>query len=369
VTARPTEPQGSAPYSPGALLKPGAMAKLGVIALLLLALAAGFAGAAGWLSPARLDQTRLVDEFESVNGRHAGFRRNHAKGVCVFGWFEGNGSGERLSRAAVFRPGRVPVIGRFALAGGMPMMPDGPNAVRSLALQFTLPDGEIWRTGMNDIPVFPVRDAQGFYDNLVASAPDRATGKPDPAKIQAFLAAHPESARAIGLIKNTPFSSGFANASYNSLNAFRLVNAAGIATPVRWTLRAVDAFEPEPAEAPAGKNYLFDALAARLSRGPAQWHLLLTIGQPGDRTDDATIAWPAGRETIDAGTLTLDRIEAEGPGNCRDINFDPLVLPSGIEPSNDPLLSARSAVYSASVRRRLGETKTPSAVQPGNKGN
>ena len=360
---------GSSPYSLSNLLRPGALARLGLIAVIVLAIATGFAGVAGWLSPGRLDQARLVNEFEAVNGRHPGFRRNHAKGVCVFGWFDSNGAGERLSRAVVFRHGHVPVIGRFALAGGLPMMPDGPNAVRSLALQFTLPNDEVWRTGMNDIPVFPVRDAQGFYDNLAALVPDPATGKPDPAKLQAFLAAHPESSRAIGQIKNTPFPSGFANASYNGLNAFRLINAAGVATPVRWTLQAVDDFEPESADAPAAKNYLFDALVARLARGPAQWHLLLTIGQPSDRTDDATIAWPAGRETVDAGTLTLDRIEAEGPGNCRDINFDPLALPSGIEPSDDPLLSARSAVYSVSATRRLGEAKTPSAVQSGKKAN
>lgn len=56
-------------------------------------------------------------------------------------------------------------------------------------------------------------------------------------------------------------------------------------------------------------------------------------------------------------------IETEGPGNARDVNFDPLVLPDGIEPSDDPLLSARSAVYAASYRARTGEPKSPSVVQ------
>jgi catalase len=39
-----------------------------------------------------------------------------------------------------------------------------------------------------------------------------------------------------------------------------------------------------------------------------------------------------------------------------------LVLPAGIKPSDDPLLSARSAVYAQSFRRRAGETKQPSAI-------
>ena len=69
------------------------------------------------------------------------------------------------------------------------------------------------------------------------------------------------------------------------------------------------------------------------------------------------------REHVDVGTLTIDHVEGEAPGNCRDINFDPLVLPSGIEPSDDPLLSTRSAAYSTSFTRRAGETKEPSAVQ------
>jgi catalase len=125
----------------------------------------------------------------------------------------------------------------------------------------------------------------------------------------------------------------------------------------------VDAFAPEPANAPGAKNYLFDELFARVRKAPAQWHLELTVGQPGDPTNDATLAWPAERQQIDAGVLTVSRIVSEAEGNCRDVNFDPLVLPSGIAASDDPLLSARSAAYSISFTRRAGEPKTPSAVQ------
>jgi catalase len=352
-------------YDLGSLLAPGALARLAIIGFIVAAVAGAFTWTAGWLTPGRLDQDRMIDTFEAVNGLHPGFRRNHAKGVCITGWFDSNGAGARLSSAAVFRPGRVPVVGRFALAGGMPAIPDGPEAVRSLALNFTLPDGEAWRTGMNDIPVFPVRDARGFHDQLLAVKPDPTTGKPNPARVAAFLSAHPESARALALIKGASFSSGFANASYNGLVAFRFIDADGKASPIRWSMQAVDTFEREPAETPKDKNYLFDALAMRLRQGPAQWRLILTIGQPGDPTNDATLAWPAGRETIDAGTLSVTGIESEGTGNCRDINFDPLILPSGVEPSDDPLLSARSAAYAVSFARRATEKKTPSAVQVG----
>src|SRR5438874_12544015 len=72
----------------------------------------------------------------------------------------------------------------------------------------------------------------------------------------------------------------------------------------------------------------------------------------------------AGREQVDVGTLTLDRVESDDTSAARDINFDPLVLPAGIAPSDDPLLSARSAVYSQSFTRRAGETRQPSPVTP-----
>ncbi|MBS0524886.1 MAG: catalase family peroxidase [Proteobacteria bacterium] len=353
------------PYSFAHLTKAASLVRLSGVGIVLVSIAGAFAATAGWLSPGRLDADRMIDRFEAVNGEHPGFRRNHAKGVCFTGWFESSGNGARLSTAAVFWRGRMPVIGRFALAGGLPMMADGPAAVRSMALEFQSPDGDRWRTAMNDIPVFPVKDAQAFYDQLAAGKPDPRTGRPDPAAMQVFLARHPETARALALIKAQPFSSGFGNATYNSLNTLLFVDGARVARPVRWSMVPHDTFVPEPAGKPADPNYLFDALIARVKDSPVQWRLVLTVGQPGDPTDDATVPWPEGRNRIDAGVLTVMALQDEDDGACRDISFDPLVLPAGITASDDPLLSARSGAYSESFTRREGEAKPPSAVQPG----
>jgi catalase len=352
-------------YRLAALTNRHALSRLGAIGVTLIAVAGWFAYVGGWLSPRALTQERVVDRFEQVSGVHPGFRRNHAKGVCVTGTFESNGQGVRLSKAAVFQPGRVPVLGRFSLGGGNPQMTDEPTSVLAMALSLRPPGGEEWRMAMIHLPIFVVKDLQGFYEQLLATKPDPRTGKPDPDKVSAFAAAHPEFVRAMQVIKSGPSPSGFATATYNGLNAFRFINAAGEATPVRWSMVASEApaaATPAQLKSP-DKNYLFDDMIARLERGPLQWHLVLTLAQPGDVTNDATVAWPADRERIDVGTLTIDRAETEGPGNCRDMVFDPLVLPSGIEPSDDPLLSPRSATYSDSFRRREGETKTPSDIQ------
>src|SRR5882672_11710426 len=339
------------------------LARFALIGVALAVVAGAFAYFGGWLTPNALTPARLTDAFEHVGGVHAGFRRNHAKGVGVSGFFESNGNGVRFSEAVVFRPGRVPVIGRFSLSGGRPDVADAPDEVRGLGLQFSLPDGEMWRTAMISLPVFPFRTPEAFYENLVASAPDPKTGKPDPAGMKALLERHPETAQALAVIKGQPIASGFDNTTFHALNAFRFTSSAGVSVPVRWLLEPAQPFEAASA-APESRdrNYLFDALVARMQRQPLRWHLILTIGRPGDPTGDATVAWPPDRERVDVGTLTLDRVEAEETSPARDINFDPLVLPAGIAPSDDPLLSARSAVYSRSFTRREGESKQPSAI-------
>ena len=113
-------------------------------------------------------------------------------------------------------------------------------------------------------------------------------------------------------------------------------------------------------------NGLFDSLAARLRTVPLQWRMVITVAKPGDPTNDASQLWPDDRERIDVGTLTVDHIDPAGTGPCCDLNFDPLVLPYGIEPSDDPLLSAFeylfAVIYSPNCRKVITGA-APTAVE------
>jgi catalase len=346
-----------------------------LIALVLIGVAALFAFTGGWLSPERLTQSRMLDGLQTAGGIHPGFRRNHAKGLCFSGTFASSGEAAPWSKATVFAPGTVPVIGRFAMTGGMPFQTDRAATVRSMAVRFVSADGAEWRTGMNNIPVFVVNTPQAFYEQSLASAPDPATGKPDPAAMQAFASRHPEFTRAIALIKAHAPSAGFADSVFNSLDAFRFVNAAGTSTAVRWAMvplqpAVLQANSPDDDSATpvalTGQNRLFDDLIVQVHEQPLRWRLVVTLAEPSDPTADATLPWPNDRRHVDAGILTVAEVSSEDNGPCTEINFDPLVLPAGIEPSDDPLLSARSAVYALSHTLRSAErsVRPPSAVTP-----
>ncbi|WP_144137453.1 catalase family peroxidase [Paraburkholderia sp. BCC1884] len=345
-------PKPSVPHA-GTVCVPCRLAAIGAV---VLTLAGGFAYTAGWLTPARLTAPRIINTFEAAAGQpHPGYRRNHAKGLCVEGYFDSNGAGTTLSHAAVFAPGRTPVTGRFAVPGGNPSAPDTSSPVRSLALQFTLSNGEQWRTGMNSTPVFAVHTPAQFYQQLVAAKPDPATGKPNPDALKAFYAANPETKPFQAWVKAHPPSSSLANAAYYGINAFLFTDGSSNTRAVRWAMVPETPYAPITDAQKAEKNFLAADLNQRLESGPLRWHLILTAAQPGDPTDDATLQWPDERQHIDAGTLVLERTTSQEDGTCRDINFDPTILPAGIQPSDDPLLAARSAAYAQSYQRRTRE--------------
>lgn len=325
-----------------------------LIAVVVAVAAAAFAWTGGWLSPSRLTPPKLVDSLAPPGGPALGFRRNHAKGVCFTGTFEANGNGVALSRARLFASGAYPVTGRFNLATPDPKTPDGMGRVRGLSLRVMGPDREEWRSAMIDAPFFPVANVEGFY-----ALQEAVADKKDPDAMKRFIGAHPEFAAFGAWAGSAPFTSSYVDDRYNSLNSFVFVDASGQERTVRWSF--VPAAQPELVPGAEFKTRPADFLAKdldeKVKQQPARWTMVVTVAEPGDATADPSKAWPDARRTVEVGTLVVSRVEAEPDGPCRDINFDPTVLPAGMRVSDDPFPAARSAAYSVSFNRRTAEEK------------
>jgi catalase len=79
---------------------------------------------------------------------------------------------------------------------------------------------------------------------------------------------------------------------------------------------------------------------------------VVQVAAPGDTTDDATVQWPESRELVELGTIALTEAVKDDAAQQKQIIFDPIPRVDGIEPSGDPLLELRAAIYLLSGRRR-----------------
>lgn len=319
--------------------------------------AAPVAVGAGSHPPPAAGAAQAVDQFEKNVGVFPGYRRNHAKGVCITGFFVGSGRAARYSSARVFARGeRTPVTGRLSIPGTNPHAWDASTPIRGMALRFTQSDGQEWRTAMNAVAAFPVATPALNGAFLALQQPDPASGNPDPARLAAFFAAHPAADAFRRWAETVVPSTSYATVTYNSVDTFQLVDARGVHRPVRWSTEPLAA-SAAGGTAPEGPDDLAADLRHRLAEGPLRWRLWLVLAGPADPVLDASRAWPADRPRIDAGTLIIVAAEDQAQGPCRDVNYDPLTLPAGIEASADPLLIYRSEVYKESHRRRLAERR------------
>ena len=299
--------------------------------------------------------TQVVNAIEAAFGATPGERRNHIKGTCAIGEFVGAKEAAMLSRSALFSGKTIPVIARFSLSGGNPKAPDAARSGRGMALEFKLPDGDLHHMTMLNTPVFGAAHPRTFFDLMVAMVPDPATGKPDPERIKAFKASHPDNkAQADFLSSNNPPSS-YANSAYFGIHTFKFINPKDEATSVRWHFVPQDGEKQldESTLKSAPANFLEQALIMRAAQSAVKWDMMVTLGEPGDTQDNPTIAWPASRKQIKAGTLSITKAMPQKGADCEKINFDPLVMSKGIAPTNDPILLFRSPAYAISVAKRL----------------
>src|SRR6266581_2814752 len=213
----------------------------------LLAGALALAQSFGIAAQPEVSAAQVVAAIEDAFGVTPGERRNHIKGTCATGEFVGLPAAAAVSRSGLFSGKPIPVVARFRLPGG-----------------------GVQHMTMLNTPMFGATQPRTFLDLMIAIKPDPATGKPDPERIKAFRATHPDSrAQAEYLASNNPTSS-YGNSAYWGVHTFKFVDRDNKASLVRWRFVPQDGekrlSDEELKSSPA--NFLEAALIERTRQGP-----------------------------------------------------------------------------------------------------
>src|SRR5882757_1328503 len=177
---------------------------------------------------------QMIDAFEGTFGVHPGQRRNHIKGTCAAGEFVGTADAAALSRSALFSGKPVPVVARFSLGGGSPEVPDAAPAPRGMALEFHPPGGSLQHITMINVPIFAAASPASFRDAILAAKPDPKTGQPDPEKLKAYAATHPDAMALTQLASHHRPTANYYQTTFFSIHTFKFFDAKGTEHLVKW---------------------------------------------------------------------------------------------------------------------------------------
>ena len=296
----------------------------------------------------------LIQAFDSIFGLHPGFRPAHAKGIMLSGAFTPTADAAGLSRAPHFNRPSTPVTVRFSNSTGVPVIPDNdPNAdPRGIAIRFNLAEHVHTDIVAHSTEGFPTHTGEEFLEFLRAVAASSDQTKPHPWPVEVFLGSHPAALAWVQTPKPAP--SSFARESYFGVVAMHFINKSGAGRYGRYRIipeAGNDHLDPVAAAAKS-PNYLFDEIKERVAGGPIKFKVVAQLANDGDTVDDATVHWPEDRTLLDLGTIELTALVPGDAHEQQRIIFDPIPRVDGIDPSGDPLLELRAAVYLISGRRR-----------------
>jgi catalase len=295
----------------------------------------------------------LLQQFDQLFGHHSGFRAAHAKGLLLTGSFTPTPEAQSLTRAPHIVRESTPVTARFSNSTGLPMIPDNaPEAnPRGLAVRFNLAEHVHTDIVSHSTDGFPTRDGYEFLEFLRAVAGSGAD-VPSPKPVEVFLGSHPAALAFVQAPK--PFPSSFARDTYYGVTAFGFTNAAGQTRFGRYRIvpEQGNDYLTEQAVARLSPDYHFEEIMGHLKKESVRFQLRVQIAEAGDAVDDATKHWPETRELFNLGVIELAAPVPDNMAEQKRIIFDPIPRVDGIDPSADPLLELRAAIYLLSGRRR-----------------
>ncbi|MCW2724189.1 MAG: katE [Frankiales bacterium] len=329
---------------------------------------------AGTRGPTLLEDFHLREKITHFDHERIPERVVHARGAAAHGVFESYGTAASVTKADFLaEKGRTtPVFVRFSTVLGSRGSADTVRDTRGFAVKFYTDEGTFDLVG-NNIPVFFIQDGIKFPDVIHAGKPhpDREIPQAQSAHdtFWDFVSLHTEATHHMlwnmsdrGIPRSYRTMEGF------GVHTFRLVNAAGESSLVKWHWKPVAGVHSlvwEEAQIAAGVDPDFHRrdMADGIEAGAfLEWELGIQV-MPDDGTDsfagidllDPTKIVPEELVPVQPiGRLTLDRNPTNYFAETEQVAFHVGHLVPGIEVTNDPLMQARLFSYLDTQLTRLG---------------
>lgn len=298
--------------------------------------------------------TDLVEIFEKLGGKHPGFRRAHAKGLCTSGSFVPSQDPETLKyfdSAPLLTNGELPVSMRFSLGGANPSADERAPGTRGAGMQIKLPDGSLHVFTGNNFPVFAGKDPETFFGFLSTLLPDES-GKYNPQNTGKYIMENPSVQAHAAWQQSAQTAASYANTEFFGLHTFFYNQGKDNQTKFRWHLTpdlGVKTLSKEEA-AKKPEEFLEKTMMDQLEASKVSFTMHVSIGEDGDTDVDPSTQWSAERTKVPLGQIILTNA---GGKDCNNTNYDPNMLSKGFSPSADPVLRMRSPAYAISFGKRL----------------
>ncbi|MEU6969420.1 catalase [Kitasatospora aureofaciens] len=328
---------------------------------------------AGPRGPVLLQDHHLREKITHFDHERIPERVVHARGAAAHGVFRGYGTAAAVCKAAFLAEDvETPVFVRFSTVLGSRGSADTVRDTRGFATKFYTSEGVFDLVG-NNIPVFFIQDAIKFPDVVHAAKPhpDREIPQAQSAHdtFWDFVTLHTEATHhTLWNMSDRGIPRSFRTMEGFGIHTFRLVNADGASTLVKWHWKpklGVHSMVWEEAQLVAGADPDFHRrdLADAIEAGAfPQWELgIQTFPDTPEQTfegidllDPTKIVPEELAPVRPVGLLTLNANPTNFFAETEQVAFHPGHLVPGIDITDDPLLSGRLFSYLDTQITRLG---------------
>ena len=328
---------------------------------------------AGLRGPSLLEDFHLREKITHFDHERIPERAVHARGAAAHGIFESYGTAASVTKAGFLAEGvTTEVFTRFSTVLGSRGSADTARDTRGFAVKFYTSEGNFDLVG-NNMPVFFIQDAIKFPDIIHAAKPhpDREIPQAQSAHdtFWDFVSLHTEATHhTLWNMSDRGIPRSFRTMEGFGVHTFRLVNADGVTSLVKWHWKPVAGVHSlvwEEAQLAAGCDPDFHRrdMADGIEAGAfLEWELGIQV-MPDDGTEtfegidllDPTKLVPEELAPVQrVGKMTLNRNPTNYFAETEQVAFHSGHLVPGIEITNDPLLQGRLHSYLDTQLTRLG---------------